>query len=155
MTRAVLDASVGVALVMTLPYSSQAAALLRDLSGTEIHVPTLWEYEVVSTLRKAVAAGSFSPEAVERALDRLLALPDARVEPDPTLHRAALRWAERIGQMVAYDAQYLALSERLGAEFWTADRRLAGRAGEAGASWVHCILDGSIAGHEEGGQRHA
>ena len=140
MTRAVLDASVGVALVLPLPYSVQATALLGELRGTEIQVPVLWEYEVVSTLRKAVAGGSLASEAAERALDRLLALPDVRVAPDPPLHRSALRWAERIGQIVAYDAQYLALAERLGADFWTADRRLARCAQETGADWVRCLL---------------
>ncbi|MBM3189143.1 MAG: type II toxin-antitoxin system VapC family toxin [Chloroflexi bacterium] len=139
MTRAVLDASVGVAAVLALPYSAEATALLRKLRGAEIVVPVLWEYEVVSTLRKAVASGSYAPDAAERALDRLLTLPDTRVAPDPTLHRAALRWADRIGQIVAYDAQYLALAERLEAELWTADRRLVERAREAGADWVHHV----------------
>jgi predicted nucleic acid-binding protein len=139
MTRAVLDASVGVAAVLSLPYSAQVIALLRRLRGAEIVVPVLWEYEVVSALRKAVAAGSYAHDAAQTALDRLLALPDARVAPDAALHRAALRWADLIGQVVAYDAQYLALAERMEAEFWTADRRLGARAREAGADWVHCV----------------
>ena len=39
------------------------------------------------------------------------------------LDRLAMDWAERLNQTVAYDTQYLALAEQLGAEFWSADRR--------------------------------
>jgi len=139
MTRVVLDASVAVATALSLPYSPQAARLLEHLSGAEIYVPALWEYEVVSTLRKSVALGRSTSAEAEGALERMLVLPSTRVAPDPGLHRAALRWADRLGQVVAYDAQYLALAERLGAEFWTADRRLVERARESGLVWVRWV----------------
>ncbi len=42
---------------------------------------------------------------------------------------------------VAYDAQYLALAEQTGAEFWTADKRLADRARRRNARWVKWIQD--------------
>jgi predicted nucleic acid-binding protein len=37
----------------------------------------------------------------------------------------------------------LALAERLGAYFWTADERLASRAAQVGASWVMGLGAGS------------
>ena len=137
--RAVLDSSVAIALVLSLPYSAQAVALVESLSTADIYVPTLWQYEVVSTLRKAVALGRFSTAQVEQALSRLLTLPNTQVAPDAALHREALKWAERLGQGVAHDAQYLAVASYLGAEFWTADRRLVERARASGADWVHPI----------------
>ena len=44
---------------------------------------------------------------------------------DGELHERAIHLAERYSLNAAYDAHYLALADRLGAEFWTADRRLA------------------------------
>jgi predicted nucleic acid-binding protein len=137
----VVDANVTMATVLELPYAAKAVALFQELAGAEISVPMLWEYETASTLRKAVLMGRLTTSEAEDVLGRLLRLPHHRVAPDAMLHNAALRWAERIGQPVAYDAQYLALAERLGAAFWTADRRLAARAREAGAEWVHGLLD--------------
>jgi hypothetical protein len=47
--------------------------------------------------------------------------------------------SNRLGQSKAYDAFYLALAERLKAEFWTADQRLANGARQLGANWAHWI----------------
>jgi predicted nucleic acid-binding protein len=44
---------------------------------------------------------------------------------DADLHLEALSVAGRFGLKASYDAHYLALADRLGVEFWTADRRLA------------------------------
>jgi alpha-galactosidase len=44
--------------------------------------------------------------------------------------------AQRLALPAAHDAHYLALAERLGAEFWTADQRLV-RAVQPQLSWVH------------------
>ena len=139
--QVVIDANIAVALAVELPYSSAARARIAAWQAAQsgIYVPVLWEYEVASALRKAVHAGLLAPDEAGRALEILLQMNLERVEPDLALHQAALRWAECIGQIVAYDAQYLALAERLGAEFWTADRRLAERARECGANWVRLI----------------
>ena len=62
---------------------------------------------------------------VETRLRTLLALGVQLVTPTMELHLRALLWAERAGQMVAYDGHYLALAEVQNCEFWTADARLA------------------------------
>jgi len=46
--------------------------------------------------------------------------------------------ARKYGLKASYDAYYLALAEQLGAEFWTADRRLS-RAVQSHLDWVHLI----------------
>ena len=75
----------------------------------------------------------------------LTPLPDAptqnEVEATLETHRRALGWAARLQATVAYDAQYLALAEQTGAEFWTADKRLADRAHQAKISWVKWIQE--------------
>ncbi len=139
----VIDANVAVALSIVLPWSSQARCRVAGWQETRtgILAPTLWQYEVVSALRKAWQAGLLTPDEAGHALTSLFSLGVQFVEPDLELHRAALRWASRLGQAVAYDAQYLALAERIGATLWTADRRLFDRARECGAKCVQLISE--------------
>jgi hypothetical protein len=47
-------------------------------------------------------------------------------------------WRRPLSLPAAYDAHYLALAERVGAEFWTTDRRLANKVREA-LPWVHLL----------------
>ncbi len=139
----VVDASVAVGLVTLTPYSDRSEALIQgwDLAHTPLYAPMLWEYEITSVLRKSVAAQRMSVPAAESALTACWRLNVVRVPPDAELHREALRWAARLAQPVAYDAQYLALADWLGAELFTADRRLAERAAALGIPWVRSILD--------------
>lgn len=139
--RVVIDANIALALAIELPYSSAARTRFAGLSSSRrrIYVPLLWEYELASALAKAAHLRLLTPDEASRALEQLLQLNLYRVAPDIELHRAALRWASRLGQAAAYDAQYLALAERLGAELWTADRSLADHADHCGVRWVRSI----------------
>lgn len=138
MASVVIDANVGIALVLRLPYSDLAeqAWAQWQRERARILVPCLWQYEVVSTLRKASTQELLSAQDTTTALDLLFSLGAVSVEPSLEQHRLALNWAKRLSQKVAYDAQYLALAEQTGAQLWTADRSLAHRAREAGATWV-------------------
>jgi predicted nucleic acid-binding protein len=137
----VIDANVGIALAINLPYSDLAErrfTLWREAQD-EILVPGLWKYEVVSALRKAVAANLISESELMTALEELFRLGVREMEASIETNRLALSWASRLKQMVAYDSQYLALAEQIGAEFWTADKRLAEGARKAGAHWVRWL----------------
>jgi predicted nucleic acid-binding protein len=139
----VVDANLAVALVLLTPYSAQAQALWErwSVEATGVFAPDLWAYEVTSALRKAVSiTGMLSPEA-EAHLETVMRLGVQLVPPTLELDRLALRWADRLGQAVAYDAHYLALAETLGCDFWTADRWLADAAGTE-VRWVHWIGQG-------------
>jgi predicted nucleic acid-binding protein len=145
MAQVVIDANIGIALVLNLPYSDlveQHMAFWRE-SQVEIVVPSLWWYEVVSSLRKAVIAALLSEQEVLDALEQLSQLGIRVVEASLETHRRALGWAARLKETVAYDAQYLALAEQTGAEFWTADKRLADRAREGNGTWVMWIQEQS------------
>ncbi len=61
-----------------------------------------------------------------------------RFSGDAELHRQALKIAQRYNLPATYDAHYLALAERLGIEFWTADRRLF-NAVRSSLSWVNLV----------------
>jgi len=89
----------------------------------ETVAPTLLYYEVSNALHRYVVQGLASPAEAAALLDVALRL-DVVLHDDPELHRHALRLAQRFSLPATYDAHYLALADRLGAELWTADRRL-------------------------------
>lgn len=97
--------------------------------------PTLLRYEVTSVLYRYERAGLMSADSVRLALGAALAL---RLHGEDELHECALEIAERFSLPAAYDADYLALAERLGAAFWTTDERLT-RAVRPSPRWVHLV----------------
>lgn len=114
-----------------------------DADHRQIAAPTLLYYEVSNALYRYQHAGVMSPSSVDLALRAALALPVHLYghgdEGHPSeLHRRALRLARRLSLPAAYDAHYLALADWLGAEFWTADQRLA-RAVQGELPWVHGV----------------
>jgi predicted nucleic acid-binding protein len=139
--KIVIDANLCVALIVPLAYSAAAARKWRSWESARVslYAPTLWEYEIVSALRKAMVAGMINPDKTESALQRLFILGVEVVSPDVELHRSALQWSERIMQPVAYDAQYLALAESLQADLWTADKRLIDALKDHHLTWLHWI----------------
>ena len=145
-TCSVVDANIAAALMLSLPYSQQAIAHIRNcqINRTRLCAPLIWEYELVTVVRKSVYSGMLTPEQGDVALSKLLALEIERIAPTPSLHRDALRWAALLGHMAAYDAQYVALAAHLGAELLTTDRRLYTRAREKGLLWVRYILDSGL-----------
>lgn len=143
MTAIVIDANLALALILPLPYSQAAAQQFERWKRMRIaiHAPSLWSYEVASGLRKAIFDRAISPEAAQEGLRLLWALNIIQAPPDLGQILDALRWAERLGRRVAYDAAYLALAERLGVEFWTADGALARHLNQMGVAWAKSVID--------------
>jgi predicted nucleic acid-binding protein len=141
MKTIVIDANIGISFIFPLPYSHQSLEQMNRwrTDKVRIMVPALWRYEILSSLRKAIASRLIS---FDSALDAYHVLQDMAFEERslaPGSAAAILQWAERVGQIVAYDAVYLALCEQEGAEFWTADRRLAEVTHRAGVDWVYLV----------------
>ena len=109
-----------------------------DAEHRRIAAPTLVFYEVANALYRYQRARMMSSSAVRLALKAAQALP-LRLYGEPELHTRALDLAERFSLPAAYDAHYLALADWLGAEFWTADLRLA-RVVQDELPWVR-VLD--------------
>lgn len=137
----VLDASVVIPLMVSHPFSQAAERCFRYWKREyyQILSPCFMPVEVVSVLRQAVYGRKLNSQQALEALDILMAMGIELVMPGGELHQSALRWAERLGQSKAYDAQYIALAEQYGAELWSADRRLINALQAQGADWAHWI----------------
>ncbi|HEV2069489.1 MAG TPA: type II toxin-antitoxin system VapC family toxin [Acidimicrobiales bacterium] len=99
---------------------ADGAAFRQRLRGEMIAVPDLLGVEVVSVLRRQVAASLITPAQASAALDDLLDLPLSVFPTGPLLRRA---WQLR-ENLTAYDACYVALAEALDCTLLTADARL-------------------------------
>ena len=141
MKAVVIDANIALSQVLESTYSELAAYFLESShrSRDRLLVPTLWWYEVVSGLRRAVAGGILTRVQAHEAVDQISLLQVESIPPSQERNHSALHWSEKTVQTKAYDGQYLALAEQFRAEFWTADQRLVNAARQAGSIWVHWI----------------
>lgn len=132
-----VDANVVIALLTgEQPLRGRAAALWASWlgQGVDLAAPSLFRYEVTNGLYRLARAGSLTTELAGAALAKALAFP-IRLFDDPELHPRAFELSRQYRLPAAYDAHYLALAERLGAELFTADQRLANAVGHA-LPWV-------------------
>jgi predicted nucleic acid-binding protein len=136
----VVDANISVALLVRLDYSEKSSMLFQGwhTQGIELCAPSIWHAEIVSVLRKMILAGQITAEDAQAALANLVNLPVTVIQPDVEVLQASLEWAKRMGTLAAYDAQYIALADHLGAEFWTADRKLYDNLA-ANLPWLHWV----------------
>ncbi|MEX2290438.1 MAG: type II toxin-antitoxin system VapC family toxin [Mycobacteriales bacterium] len=119
----VVDASV---LVPALADDSASGDTARArLRGRTLTAPDLIDLEVLSVLRRQLAAGRLDVRRAQLALTDLVELPLERVAHLPLLARC---WELR-DNVTSYDAAYVALAEVLGVELVTADGRLAAAPG--------------------------
>src|SRR5262249_46903265 len=124
----VVDASVGIKLVITEALSSEAHALFAHLArdpAARFYVPDLFDMECANILWKHVQRSGLPLADAQLNLGTLLAL---------GLHRLAVTslatdaLAIAAGQAIsAYDACYVAASQRLGVSLITADARVVNR----------------------------
>jgi len=90
--------------------------------------PGLLYYEVVNALHRYVVKGQLTAAEARQFLGLALDL-EIALHNELDIHLQAFRLAQELALPAAYDAHYLALAQRLGAELWTADQRLARVAG--------------------------
>ena len=121
----VVDASVGIKLVIEEDSSERAQALLSHLGADprpQFHVPDLFYVECANILWKRMKRWGRPLDEAETALAylrglALLRAPTADLAPD------ALKIAAENG-ITAYDACYVALARKLGVPLVTADEKL-------------------------------
>ncbi len=134
-----LDASFILRLLQSSTPDAVAVQVWREWHEAErmLVAPTLVYYEIANAVYRYAAHGELSPQEASELLDMALGLA-LDLYGDADLHRQAVEIAHRLPLPATYDAHYLALAERLGAEFWTADRRLF-QAAQSALPWVNLL----------------
>jgi len=88
--------------------------------GELICAPTLAIYEMFSGITRRAAADRTTLDRMPGIVEVVLRLPIDYVPPEPDQLRT-VEIAVRLQRSSAYDAAYISLAERLGAELWTLD----------------------------------
>lgn len=122
----VVDANILIAFGLAdEPLYTQANQILSawNAAGERLTAPRLFRSEIAAVVRKVVYQGRMTAEQGRTMLAHLLLYPVTFYEDDGLL-KDAYELATRFNRPRTYDAQYMALAERLNCEFWTADERL-------------------------------
>lgn len=124
----IIDTSVGIKLFLVETLSDRAEALfdhLDDDSPARFYVPDLFYAECANVLWKYVRRFGYPLQSAQQDAADLIELP-LQVVPTAALveHTLALATLHNIS---AYDATYVALSDRLSLPMVTADETLVGR----------------------------
>lgn len=128
----VLDASVALGWAFEDEASDMSRAALRALRTRNAAVPGIWPYEVANVLVMAGRRGRLSPAAAAEFTHLLAELPiEIEAVNSAAIWDAVPALAREYG-LTAYDAAYLELAMRHGAELATADRALSAAAASAG-----------------------
>lgn len=136
----VVDANIAVGTALEL--SETLERFWERVNREEIApcAPRLWLSETTSAIRFLLSRGEIKPEEADEALRTIHGLGVEIVNEDEELSLRALEWADKLRQSKAYDAFYLATAEKLAADFWTMDERLANRCRkDLRLHWVHWI----------------
>ncbi|GMA33181.1 type II toxin-antitoxin system VapC family toxin [Litorihabitans aurantiacus] len=112
-------------LTLALDPGPRADAIGALVGSRELHAPALLPFEVANVLRRRRLAGHLTRSDAADTETTLARLP---VELWP--HEVVAGRVRELGDVLtAYDASYVALAERLGADLLTCDRRIAGAPG--------------------------
>jgi predicted nucleic acid-binding protein len=116
----VLDASAAIDWLLQTSAGQQIESRIYE-RGESLHAPHVLDLEVAQVLRRLVREGAVSAPRADQAIQDLL---DLRVTRYPHFVFLPRIWRLR-DNFSAYDAAYMALTEKLGATLITRDARLA------------------------------
>ena len=139
MKRVVIDASIAVKAILPNEKQEKCQALIARFSDLQPVAPALWMYEITSTFTKSIHFGILTPDEGRAGITQAIALGVELVAPDEHQTELAVNWTLKLKRASAYDSFYLALSETLEAEFWTADERLYNATKDARPPWLHWL----------------
>lgn len=125
----VVDASVVVDLVAPDVRVDAAALVLMKRfaeAGADVTAPELLWLETANALLTGIRRGRWDGAAADAAAAELEKIP-VRSADIPADRTRAFELARRYDNWPVYDMVYVALAERLGTEFYTADERLRAR----------------------------
>ena len=124
-----VDASLAAATLLPEPASAAAVIAWRrwTQAGRLLLVPPHFAAEVLTAIRRATLRGRITDDEESVALDLFLTGTRRNVRirsGSPQVWRRACEMSRELRRANVYDTLYLALAERAGAEFWTADDNL-------------------------------
>lgn len=136
----VIDANIAIQTVVNITDPLEHFWERVDVEQVTPCAPRLWLSETASAIRFLLAQKEITLDEAEQSLRTIYGLRVEIVNEDEELCLRALELAGKLGQSKAYDAIYLALAEKLVADFWTADERLVNRCRkDLKFSWVHFL----------------
>jgi predicted nucleic acid-binding protein len=125
--RVIVDTSLALKWVLAEEDSGKALVLFAEWAGKQMRllVPALFAYEATNVIYQYVRKGKMTIDRAKEALAEVSLLVGSSFHsPDPALSLRAMELAHEFGLPATYDPHYLALAEREGCEYWTADARL-------------------------------
>jgi len=136
----VVDANIAIQTVVGITDNLERFWERVDLEQITPCAPRLWLSETTSAIRFLLSQKEITSEEAELALRTIHGLRVEIINEDEELCLRALELAGKLGHSKAYDAIYLALAEKLVADFWTADEKLVNRCQkDLKLSWVYFI----------------
>jgi len=137
--RVCVDASLYIAHIMPDEESAEATALLTawQHADTEVFAPTLFLWECLNALRRAMVTQRLSDGNAGLIREEILALPVQLVVLEDRAEDIWSRFVLDLNLPTVYDATYLAVAHDLRCELWTEDRRLYRTVHER-LPWVRC-----------------
>jgi len=138
-TTVCVDASVILRYVLQ-PENVSIQNLWQSWIADEVSLvaPSLLFYEVTNALYQQQRNKILSPETIWETLELSLDLPITLVS-EKNLHLKAREIAMRFNLPATYDAHYLALTEWMEVDLWTADIRLVNALKQFKVKWVKVL----------------
>lgn len=136
MNRVVLDASAGLAWCFREEAQAYPTALREHLREAQAIVPGIWRLEVANSIAIALRRNRIQPADVTRFL---ALIEELGILTDPLTSEKALKETLALAierNLTAYDAAYLELAMREGAQLATLDSNLRQAAAQAGVAVI-------------------
>jgi predicted nucleic acid-binding protein len=132
----VVDASIALTWAFEDENSDDSLDLLRRAESQPVHVPVIWWFEISNAISFANRGGRISEEARDRFFQLLERLRPATDQANRTRILGPMANLSKTYGLTVYDASYLELSIRLGAQLATLDKALVAAAPMAGVSLI-------------------
>jgi predicted nucleic acid-binding protein len=132
----VIDASIALSWCFEDEASDKTDAVANRVIAEGGLVPSLFHLELANVLLQSERRGRISPSEIAQRLDLIAQMP---IETDP--QTAGRAWSDtlslaRAHKLTSYDAAYLELAARRGAELATKDKALATAADQLGVTLI-------------------
>jgi predicted nucleic acid-binding protein len=125
MRQAVIDASVIISWFLPDETDGAYEAILNNIDKVRVHVPSIFEYEIMNILLNAEKRKRIDRSAVERVLEIVSQYPIV-IDSSTSIFRENIKFFEmaRSCDLTAYDTAYLELAVRLNVPLITYDKLL-------------------------------